>query len=76
MYFEHPQHGYFEAVGEEEPGGAIFLPLEPCRSMHADQALRGVLSHSRVHSGRFRIYKSEKTLVHFMPGNPFQWSKD
>lgn len=26
MYFEHPQHGYFEAVGEEEPGAAIFPP--------------------------------------------------
>jgi len=52
------------------------LPLEPCRSMHADQARRGILSHSRVHSGRFCIYKSEKTLVHFMPGNPFQWSED
>ena len=38
------------------------FPLEPCRSVHADQAPRGVLSHSGVHSGRFLIYKSEKML--------------
>ena len=59
------------------------LPPEPCRSVHGDQApsggewgAGGVLSHSRVHSGRFLTYKSEKMLVCSMPGNSFQWSQD